>query len=514
MDGLFLYERDHVRGNMNKIPFLVFGSQLFDPKKYFPNQPILLIEHKNLCTYYKFHKHKLVFFLSAMRHFRDELLALGFTVHYLTIRESERFESYEEALDFMLNQMGAHQLTCFEIEDKFMESRIQNYSKQKNKELCFIKNPNFLTSREDFKVYLKNTKKPFMKSFYEGQRKRFRILVIQDQKPEGGSWSFDLQNRKPLPKGLVLPKISSYELDAIDKNVIEDVDYYFSSHIGNTDTVWLPTQRHEAQRWFKKFIQERLEFFGPFEDAFDPKQDIIYHSCITPFLNVGLLNPDDLIKLVLKAYKEGVAPLNSVEGFIRQIIGWREFVRGIYQNYSEVQEQSNFFNHERRLNLNWYTGHTGCPPLDDVIQKTIKLSWCHHIERLMVLSNMMNLSEIHPQEAHKWFMELFVDSSDWVMGPNVYGMGLMSDGGLFATKPYICGSNYWLKMSPYKKEDWCLEVDGLYWRFVREKFSFLNNNPRLSMMTKTYEKMASHKKESLEKAAQSFLKRNTTEFGI
>jgi deoxyribodipyrimidine photolyase-related protein len=202
-------------------------------------------------------------------------------------------------------------------------------------------------------------------------------------------------------------------------------------------------------------------------------------------------------------------PLASLEGFIRQIIGWREFVRGIYQNFSEQQDNSNFWNHQNKLSQAWYTGETGVPQLDLTIQKVIRYGYCHHIERLMVLGNLMLLLEIHPREAHKWFMEMFVDSSDWVMGPNVYGMALFSDGGIFATKPYICGSNYWRKMSKAKPGEWCDGVDGLYWGFIDKNKAFFSKNPRLSMMAKTIDKMDPARKKTIYSAADDLKQRLT-----
>jgi deoxyribodipyrimidine photolyase-related protein len=190
-------------------------------------------------------------------------------------------------------------------------------------------------------------------------------------------------------------------------------------------------------------------------------------------------------------------------------MGWREFVRGIYQNFSEVQDSKNFFKHERKLTKNWYEGTTGSPPVDDAIKKALKYGYCHHIERLMILSNIMLLSEIHPEQVHRWFMEMFVDSADWVMGPNVYGMGQFSDGGIFATKPYISGSNYILKMSDYKKGDWCDIWDGLFWRFVGKNSGFLAKNYRMSMMVKTFEKMDATKKKKLMATAESFIQEMT-----
>ena len=193
--------------------------------------------------------------------------------------------------------------------------------------------------------------------------------------------------------------------------------------------------------------------------------------------------------------------INSVEGFIRQIIGWREFVRGIYHNFSEKQEQTNFWNHKEKLSDLWWKGGTEIPPLDHTLEKVVKYGYAHHIERLMVVGSLMVLLEVDPKQAHLWFMEMFVDSSDWVMGPNVYGMGIFSDGGIFATKPYICGSNYYRKMGGFKKGEWCDGVDGLYWGFIEKHKDFFSKNPRLSMMVRSAEKMEPARKKRLKKAA-------------
>ncbi|MEM9883508.1 MAG: FAD-binding domain-containing protein, partial [Planctomycetota bacterium] len=242
------------------------------------------------------------------------------------------------------------------------------------------------------------------------------------------------------------------------------------------------------------------------------RDDVLFHSVLSPMLNLGLLTPAECLARALEAAEAssgggGEIPLNSLEGFVRQIIGWREFIRGVYQRYSEKQDRTNFWRHERRLKPCWYDGTTGLRPLDDAIRKAVRLGWNHHIERLMVLGNLLNLCEVHPKQAHDWFMEMFVDSSDWVMGPNVYGMGLMSDGGVFATKPYICGSNYLVKMSDSytKSEDWCEVVDGLYWRFVDKHRDFFGGNARLSMMLGTLDRMADERKHRIFTKAGAFI---------
>jgi deoxyribodipyrimidine photolyase-related protein len=393
-------------------------------------------------------------------------------------------------------------LAMFEIEDKFFESRINEAVQKAKVKLTSLQTPMFLTSRAQFAADMARTKKPFMKTFYEGQRKRLQLLVDKDQKPVGGQWSFDAENRKPLPKGHECPPLPKYKADDVDHEVFKVVDSQFPDHPGKSKDFWLPTDRKGARVWAKDFFQKRFELFGVYEDALSKDEKFLYHSVLTPYLNVGLMTPKDCIQLALKTYKDEGIPLNSCEGFVRQITGWREFVRGIYQNFSEKQETSNFFGHHRKLSSAWYEGNTGIEPLDDVISKVNKFGYAHHIERLMVVGSLMVLLEVEPQESYLWFMEMFIDSSDWVMVPNVFGMALFSDGGIFATKPYICGSNYYRKMSHYKAGAWCDGVDGLYWSFVGKHKDFFGKNPRMSMMARSYDKLPKARLAHLQKEAE------------
>ena len=234
------------------------------------------------------------------------------------------------------------------------------------------------------------------------------------------------------------------------------------------------------------------------------------HSVLSPYLNLGLITPKEIINTILEANEDKKIPLNSLEGFVRQIIGWREFMRGIYQNYDDKLENTNFFNHQRKLTDDWYNGTTGIDPIDDAIKDVNTYGYAHHIIRLMHLSNIMTLSQLHPKEIYKWFMEMFVDSSDWVMSPNVFGMGTYSDGGIFSTKPYICGSNYIIKMSNYKKGNWSDIVDGLYWSFVHKNKEILSKNPRMGMVMMSYRKLKEDRKDYLLKIANEFIAKKTT----
>lgn len=494
--------------------FLILGNQLYAPKKWLSTIPkktiIFMREDIELCTHFKYHKHKIIFFLAAMRKYAEELKKAGYSVHYEALGSQEKTIKYDESLLSFIKKNKVTEIQTFEIEDKFFESRIQNLC-QKNKILLSVLDaPMFLTTRSSFKEYLSKTKKPFMKTFYEGQRKRLNILVNKDQSPVGGQWSFDEDNRKALPKNYKPIDLPLYKMDKIDTEVCKLTEKLFSDHPGSVDNYWLPNDRAGALKWLNSFVENRLHDFGPYEDALSDDYEFINHSVLTPYLNTGLLTPDEVVDVVLKYSKEHKVPMASCEGFIRQVIGWREFIRGIYQNLSEKQDQTNFWKHKRKLNQLWYSGNTGIPPLDNVIRKTVRYGYAHHIERLMVVGSLMLLLEVEPSEAHRWFMEMFIDSSDWVMGPNVYGMAIFSDGGIFATKPYFCGSNYYRKMGTYKTGEWQDGVDGLYWSFIEKHKDFFLKNPRLSMMARTVEKMPADKKKRIFTAAEKLKNKLTT----
>jgi deoxyribodipyrimidine photolyase-related protein len=325
--------------------------------------------------------------------------------------------------------------------------------------------------------------------------------------PKGNKWSFDEENRKKLPSTIKIPEISKVK-DTKDTSILKKfINSNFKDHPGNTDKFWFPTTRKDANKWLDEFFRERIKLFGDYEDAVTDKSNTVFHSALSPLINLGLITPEEIITKLKKV--ENKIPMNSLEGYVRQIIGWREFMRGIYQNYDQRLEKTNFFNHNRKMKKSWYEGTTGLDPLDHAINNAKDYGWSHHIERLMILANIMNLCEINPKQVYKWFMEMFVDSSDWVMAPNVYGMGLFSDGGIFATKPYICGSSYFLKMMHFKKGPWCDVMDGLYWKFIDGHKKFFLKNPRLAMMVRISEKMNKERKMRIFKAANNFIKENT-----
>ena len=488
--------------------FLILGNQLFNTKylKEYSEFTFYMSEDYGLCTFQKHHKLKILLFLSSMRSYRDELRAKKIKLIYNNCNKEFK-TPYEKKLERVIKEKKIKEVNFFEIEDKFFEKRLKLFLLKKKINFKEIKSPMFLMNREEFKNYLSKNKKPFMANFYKIVRTKMSLLMNKNGTPKGNKWSFDEENRKKLPNSIKIPEISEIK-ETKDTLILKRfINSNFKDHPGNTDKFWFPTTRKDANKWLDEFLKDRIKLFGDYEDAVTDKSNTVFHSALSPLINLGLITPQEIIEKLRKI--ENKVPMNSLEGYIRQIIGWREFMRGIYQNYDQRLEKTNFFNHKRKMKKTWYEGTTGLDPLDHAINNAKNYGWSHHIERLMILANIMNLCEINPKQVYKWFMEMFVDSSDWVMAPNVYGMGLFSDGGIFATKPYICGSSYFLKMMHFKKGPWCDVMDGLYWKFIDRHKKFFLKNPRLSMMVRISEKMNKERKSRIFKAAEKFIKQNT-----
>ena len=487
---------------------LILGNQLFAPQLLPPpgDVRVFIAEDLGLCTYVRHHQQKIVLFLAAMRAYADELRDRGYDVRYEQLAVDDD-RDYEDKLASAVQSMDTEHLWHFEIEDKPMEKRIVEFAERRNLTRKPLRSPMFTCSRERFAEYAKDRTRLLMGDFYKQQRRHLGLLLDPAGEPRGGQWSFDADNRKKLPKSVTIPDIRWPERGPHVREVIALVEARFADHPGEAAEFNWPTTRQQAREWLDDFVDHRLESFGPYEDAMTTRSATAFHSALTPCLNLGLLTPDEVIQRVMERADD--VPIASLEGFVRQVIGWREFVRGIYRTHGDEQERSNFWNHSRDFTPSWYDGTTGIVPLDDTIKTAQKLGWMHHIPRLMVLGNLMTLCEIRPDHAHRWFMEMTIDSSEWVMGPNVYGMGIYSDGGLFATKPYICGSNYLLKMSDYGKGPWCDVVDGLYWRFIDKHREFFSGNPRLALMPRALDRIKDQRRARIFAAAEEFLAAHT-----
>ena len=479
-----------------KTAALVYPHQLFRENPAFAKgRPVFLVED----TLFfgndphwpaAMHKQKLVLHRASMRAYVEELEAAGHDVQIVTPAE------------FKSGLPKAKELHLADPADDVLERRLRRFAEKRGSDLMIHPSPNFVSPDGFLETHLAGRKKPFMAKFYEAQRKRMGILLEDDGSPTGGRWSFDTENRKKLPKNHVPPPEPRTKPDDHVREAVEWVEKRFPNNPGNTKHFRWPVTRADAEKWLDRFLDERLELFGDYEDAISTEHATIYHSAITPALNIGLLDPHDVVDRVLKRD----APLNSKEGFIRQVIGWREFIRGIYRHRGVEIRNGNFWNFRRTMKDSFYDGSTGIPPVDRVIRQLLDDGWCHHIERLMVLGNFMLLCRIKPDEVYRWFMEMFVDSYDWVMVPNVYGMSQFADGGGFTTKPYLSGSNYIRKMSDEPAGEWCEIWDGLYWTFIADHLEFFDGNPRLSMMARMWAKMGAKKQDAHRHAAEGFLK--------
>jgi deoxyribodipyrimidine photolyase-related protein len=435
------------------------------------------------------HQQKLMLHRASMKAYAAELGGKGHRVRYVEFSEKPELPKRTKSIHL-----------ADPVDDVLMR-RLKRHAEERGVELIVHPSPNFLSPASFLETHIAARKKPFMAKFYEAQRKRMNVLLESDGLPTGGRWSFDEENRAKLPRNHVPPIEPRASANEFTREAADYVSRHFPQHPGSLKGFRWPVTRKDAEAWLDRFIDERLALFGLYEDAISTEHDTLYHSAITPMLNIGLLDPMDVVNRVLATD----APINSKEGFIRQIIGWREFMRGIYQHRGVVIRNGNCWNFDRPMPKSFYDATTGIPPVDRVVRQLLADGWCHHIERLMVLGNFMLLCRIRPDDVYRWFMEMFVDSYDWVMVPNVYGMSQFADGGTFTTKPYLSGSNYLLKMSDEPKGPWCEIWDGLFWTFIADHQDFFLSSPRLSMMARTWQKMTPEKQAAHRRAADMFL---------
>ena len=482
---------------------IIFPNQLFEESNLFlNNKKTYLIEEHLFFKQFNFHKQKLVFHRSSMKNYENYLLSKGIDVAYVETKNQE------SDIRIFLDKINVTEINIYHPEDNWLEKRIKKSCKKNNIKINIEENPLFLTAHDDLLPFFNPEKKKlFQTSFYKSQRKKMKILIDNDQNPVGGKWTYDDMNRHKFPKNKKTPTLDYSKLQS--ENYRDSVNYVqknFTENFGIINDIQLyPTDFKSSRLWFNDFLKTRFDEFGIYEDAVLIGESIINHSVLSPLINSGLLNPKYVVKNSLEFYKKNKIPINSTEGFIRQIIGWREFIRGVYVSKGSEERTKNYWNFNRKIPKSFYDGNTGIDPIDDTIKKVEKSAYGNHIERLMILGNFMVLCEFDPDEVYKWFMEVFIDSYDWVMVPNVYGMSQFADGGLMSTKPYISSSNYIIKMSDYKKGEWSDIWDGLFWSFMDKQRDFFKKNPRMRMLISSFDKMDSLKKEKLLMDAHNFL---------
>jgi deoxyribodipyrimidine photolyase-related protein len=486
---------------------LLFPHQLFANHEIYENgNDIYLVEEHLFFREFNFHKTKIAFHRASMKRHADYLEKKGIKVHYI---ESSNPSSDIRELIFQLKKESIEVIHFIDPTDNWLEKRLKETSNKHTIALVEYENPLFINTREELADFFKPDKKSFFQTtFYKQQRIKRNLLIENEDQPIGGQWSFDADNRKKYPKGKTPPSISFPDKDELWEEAVAYTEKHFGENLGLLSlTPRYPTSHEGAINWLQQFFEVRFHAFGDYEDAIVKEEAYLHHSIMTPMMNVGLIAPKQIIEEAIRYAEANNVPINSLEGFVRQILGWREFIRGMYQCKGSFSRTQNFWGFERKIPASFYDGTTGIVPIDHTIKQVLKTGYCHHIERLMVLGNFMLLCEFHPDEVYRWFMELFIDAYDWVMVPNVYGMSQFADGGLFATKPYISGSNYLMKMSDHSKGDWQATWDGLFWRFMHVNRDFFLSNPRLGMLVRTFDKMAEDKRNTHLENAEVFLER-------
>lgn len=414
------------------------------------------------------------------------------------------FEAKAAKLEGIFAQLRqvTNQLIVVDPTDFLLEKRIRRYASQHDLSVLWLNNPSFINTPTDIQtLFGQREQRFFMADFYKKQRERLGILLEANGQPLGGRWSFDADNRKALPKGLAMPDFPVYQSEwAQEAQTFVSTNY--PTHPGDPGLSAYPVTHQEAKGALDFFIETNLALFGPYQDAFSADSTFVFHSNLSAALNIGLLLPGEVVERVLAAFHDGRVAIESAEGFIRQVIGWREFIRAVYEKVGVVQRTKNAMQHHRALD---WEQLSDLSLFANVSQKLQQHAYAHHIERLMLLGNFFFLAETHPDEVYRFFMCHFIDAYDWVMVPNVYGMSQYADGGLMTTKPYFSGSNY-LKKQGFKTDaEGAALFDALFWHFVDKHQERLRKNMRTVQMVANWNRMLPEKKAAhLERAALYF----------
>jgi deoxyribodipyrimidine photolyase-related protein len=466
---------------------IILGDQLYHSHPAFDlDCDYVMIESMDFNSQYKYHKGRLLHCLVAMREYKDYLISIDKSVRYIGLEEEKTLEDMFK----MMVKMGYKTINISFVEDKEFGRLLSQLSEQYELSLNILPDNKFLTPKNAWLDYRSQyPKRLFMNDFYIFNRKRLAIDVDEKGNSIYTQWSLDEENRKKIPKTLEVPSsIKVYESVHTSK-VKELIEIYFKDNYGSVSELYYPVNHIQALEHLDDFIKNKYELFGPYEDAMSNKDPFLFHSTLSPLLNNGLLTTDVVIAKLDQAVN---IPNNSREGLIRQIIGWREWVRCLYWYvYEEDLTKYNFFQHHKPLpNYFWDKQYLEVikdnTPLYNALNNVFEYGYCHHIERLMVISNWMVLNEYDPMECYSWFMTMFIDSYNWVMVANVMGMGLFADGGIFATKPYIAGGNYLKKMSDYADHKiWEHLWTDKFWALLFKHQEFFSTNPRLAMLIKS-----------------------------
>jgi deoxyribodipyrimidine photolyase-related protein len=467
-------------------------------------------------SYVPHHKKKIAFLFSAMRHFAESLREDGWTVDYVRLDDDGNSGSFTGELMRATRRHGPDRILATEPGEWRVRQDMETWADETGLPVDILEDDRFLCPHEEFRDWAEGRKALRMEYFYREMRRKTGLLM-EDGKPAGGKWNYDAENRKPAKASLFMPQPHRVKPDQVTEEVLALVASRFAGNFGDLEPFWFAVTRKEAEAARDHFIAEAMPDFGDYQDAMLAGEKFLYHSLLSFYINAGLLDPLETCRMAEAAWKSGDAPLNAVEGFIRQIIGWREYVRGIYWLKMPDYLELNFFDANRPLPEFYWTGETDMACLHDAITQTKEEAYAHHIQRLMLTGNFALLAGIDPKAVHEWYLAAYADAFEWVELPNTLGMSQYADGGLLGTKPYAAGGNYIRKMSDYcdgcrydvkqKTGPDACPFNSLYWDFVSRNAHKLRTNPRMARVCSTWDRMKDDRQAEYLETAANFLEK-------
>jgi deoxyribodipyrimidine photolyase-related protein len=475
---------------------------------------ILMCEVMEEATYVRHHKRKIAFIFSAMRHFAVELRQHGFCVRYVRLDDPENRQSFTSELTRAVADLKPERIRVTEAGEWRVMEMMREWPSLSPIPVEVLPDTRFLCSHEDFRSWAAGKSQLRMEYFYRDMRRRTGLLM-RGEEPEGSRWNFDAENRKPAVADLFQPRHLFFPPDAVTQEVLQLVEARFGDHIGSLEGFGFAVTRQDAEAVADAFMADFLPEFGAKQDAMLEADPFLNHSLLSFYINIGFLRPMDICRAAERAYYEGHAPLNSVEGFIRQIIGWREYMRGVYWLRMPQFAHENFFEASRPLPTFYWTAKTDMNCLATAIGDTIRHAYAHHIQRLMVTGNFALIAGIDPRQIHEWYLEVYADAYEWVELPNVIGMSQFADGGFLASKPYAAGGNYIAHMSDYcsscrydvnnKTGPNACPFNALYWDFIARNEDKLRTLPRMEPILIAWHRMPRSRQAEYRASAAAFL---------
>lgn len=482
-----------------------------------PGEDVIVMgELHDEITSVKHHKKKIALVLSAMRHFAQALAGEGFDVDYAALGDETGARSFTALIEAAIARHRATHLVVTEPSEKRVLAEVQSWPGRFGVDVDIRPDTRFIASHAVFDAWAAGRKQWRMEYFYREMRRRTGLLMDGGE-PAGGQWNYDKENRKPARGDLFTPKVPRFTPDAVTREVIALVHDRYADHFGDLEPFWFAVTRRDALAALDHFIAEALPLFGDYQDAMLTDERFLYHSVLSAYVNIGLLDPLEICLRAENAWRSGGAPLNAVEGFIRQIIGWREYVRGVYWREGADYVHENFFGNTRRLPAFYWTGDTDMACLRAAVTQTIEEAYAHHIQRLMVTGLFALIAGIDPYDVHEWYLIVYADAFEWVEAPNVIGMSQFADGGRLGSKPYAASGAYIDRMSDYcrlcryrvaqKTGEGACPFNALYWDFLARNEDRLKDNPRLAQMYRSWARMKEETRAAYRADAQRFLAR-------